>query len=173
MKKRIIVLFSLLTFIITSNLGVLTTSAQTLDKGTDNNAKYKVFNGYGELMYTSDSLEDAEQYLAALNSNTSERSISSVFKVARTAFKKLPNLSTPVMVLCVTYKVGQYALGKADVSDIINEIIPLNTLKEIAASLDEVILYSRSSKIFNPYPPHSYEGAMWKKNNFYYVRVAS
>lgn len=120
-----------------------------------------MFNGYGELMYTSDSLEDAEQYLAALNSNTSERSISSVFKVARTAFKKLPNLSTPVMVLCVTY------------SDIIIEIIPLNTLKEIAASLDEVIIYSRSSKIFNPYSPHSYQGSMWKKNNFYYVRVAS
>ena len=30
-------------------------------------------------------------------------------------------------------------------------------------------IYSRSNTLYNPYPPHSYEGAMWKKNNFYVV----
>lgn len=30
-------------------------------------------------------------------------------------------------------------------------------------------IYSRSGGITNPYPPNSYQGAMWKKNNFYVV----
>ncbi|MBC5998399.1 hypothetical protein EAI30_16740 [Romboutsia ilealis] len=30
-------------------------------------------------------------------------------------------------------------------------------------------IYARSKTLHNPYPPHSYEGAMWKKNNFYVV----
>lgn len=33
----------------------------------------------------------------------------------------------------------------------------------------EVIVYSNDGKVSNPYPPNSYEGWYWEKNNFYYV----
>ena len=169
-RKRILILFGLLTFIITSNLGILVTNAKTLDNDISNTEKYEVFNGYGELIYVSDSLEEAENYIAMLNSNGSQKSVSAVYKVAKTFFSKA---ATPIMITCVTYRVGQYILGNGDVKSIIDEIIPLSTLIEIANAAKYINVYSASSIISNPYPPHSYSGAMWNRTNFYYVTSAN
>lgn len=33
----------------------------------------------------------------------------------------------------------------------------------------EIKIFSKTGGVFNPYPPHSLEGAQWERNNFYYA----
>lgn len=87
--------------------------------------------------------------------------------------QNIPEEKSTIGMICV---IGWAILGGVATVDYYVEQL---TGKDIAAwaSQNSKIPYSeykikiriRSSdgNVFNPYPPHSYEGAMWQKNNFY------
>lgn len=161
MKKATLIFLSMIMFVFSISGTTLTTYGKTLDTST----KYEVFNGHGELIYIADTLEDAEFYMANIDNN--DRSAGAVWKVAKTVFQKA---ATPIMITCIVYRVGDWLLSDGEVLDIINEIVPIRTLMEIAELGEDLFIYSRSNSLSNPYPPNSYEGAMWVSNNYYYVR---
>lgn len=162
MKKNVSIFLSITMFLFCLNVSALTTSAKTLDTTSE---KYEVLNGNGELMYIADSLEEAENYMNK-GSNNDTRSIGSVFKVAKVAFQKGVSVIGAAYTI---YKVGQVIMGKADVADVIKTIVPVDQLNELREFSKTIFVYSRTDRVINPYPPHSFEGAMWKQNNFYYV----
>ena len=129
---------------------------------------YEVYNGYGELIYVADSLEEAEQYLnAALGM---ERDARGAFLAAMTYIAYLNATAHTIKVVgCVTYEIDQYYLGEAEVKYILTQILSPSRMDEIIAAQDPVYLYSRSASLLNPYPQNSYQGAMWYKNNYYVI----
>lgn len=166
--KRFIAILSIFILTFTSSASAFTYNNELL--GSNKNSeeeKFEVYNGYGELLEVTDTLEEAEEYLAELNKDgTDEKSISSMYHVAKVGISK----AMPVVLgACVIYKVGQVVLGKAQVIDVIDLIVPVKTLSEIAGTIKRLNIYSSSSTVLNPYPPHSAQGAWWTRNNFYYV----
>lgn len=123
-----------------------------------------MYDGYGKIIYEADTLEEAEAYL---NSLSGSRSVSrSAVLVARTAIKIATTL---ILVGCTIYTVQGVLLGEADIIDIIDLFIPIETLMEIEANREYIYVYSSSGTVVNPYPPNSYQGAMWIKSNFYCI----
>ncbi|MEF9992533.1 MAG: hypothetical protein RRZ84_08710 [Romboutsia sp.] len=73
------------------------------------------------------------------------------------------------MYAVTAYIVLGVILGEKTILDVVNDIVPINTLMEIATKLQTLNVYSSSSTISNPYPPHSAQGAWWNRTNFYYI----
>lgn len=159
MKKllSLCLVFSLLCSLVTPAFAVDNTPLPT-------EKNYKVYNGYGEIIYEADTLEEAEVYL---NSLSGSRSVSrSAILAARTAIKIV---TTIVLVDCTIYTVQGVLLGKADLIDIIDLFFPIETLMEIEKNREYISVYTSSGTIVNPYPPNSYQGTRWIKDNFYCV----
>lgn len=129
--------------------------------------KYEVYNGYGELLYVADSLEEAEEYLG--NHCGNERSARLAYKIGKLTVKEVLEEVGIVKAICVAYRVGDYFFGDGELIDIANEIVPISTLWAIANTIYELHLYSNTPNLSNPYPPNSYQGAQWVRNTFYYI----
>ena len=166
--KKFIAMLSIFLLSFTSSTSALTYNNESLDSTKNSTEeKFEIYNGYGELLEVSDSLEEAEEYLSKLNADGSdEKSLSKVYHVAKVGINKAMPI---VLGACVIYKVGQVVLGKAQVIDVIDLIVPVKTLAETAGTAKRLNLYSNSSTVLNPYPPHSAQGATWTRTNFYYV----
>ena len=127
----------------------------------DDEGKYTVYNGFGEKVYVTDSLEDAEDFI---NGNTNTRSAKEFQLICKfVASKVIATLATIEFI----YRTVQWLQNEADMTDLINEIVPYKVLEEIAEKYKCAYIYAKDS--FNPYPPHSYQGATWRKTNSYYV----
>lgn len=127
--------------------------------------EYKVYNGHGEVVYIAKTFEDAEAYI--LNGNA--RSINYV-KLAKFGAKLggyVSGILTVLTVIELVYRTVQYANGEAEFIDIIDVIVPVSFLQELAQNGKTAYLYGTTG--VNPYPPHSYQGATWLKNNTYYI----
>lgn len=132
---------------------------------TDADSGIRVYNGFGELVGTFDTLEEAEDYI---NSNTNVRSSIDVFK------KICKFIST---VIAVTFRMSDivevytasisYASTEEKIAEIIRIVVPQSILDGLARDGGTAYLYGTTDS--NPYPPHSYQGATWLKTNTYYV----
>ncbi|MEF9992534.1 MAG: hypothetical protein RRZ84_08705 [Romboutsia sp.] len=87
MVKRIIAMFSLFALLFTSTVSAASPERNLLSNSKNEIAKYEVYNGFGELMYTADSLEDAEEYLDNNIRDTKDGEGRGAYKVAKTLFK--------------------------------------------------------------------------------------
>lgn len=133
-------------------------------------AAYKVYNGYGEVIYEADSLEEAEAYLNAICGNAGTKSARSTgMLAAKTMIKGLGIAGAIITAGLVIYNVKGVAMGEKDVIDVIDCFFPASTLLEIANNKSYIYVYSSSGTVVNPYPPNSYQVAQWYKTNFYCV----
>lgn len=136
------------------------------NKNVASATQYKVYNGYGEIVYTADSLEDAEAYISGTNEGTSTRSARSAWLVAKTLIKVGTTLALSGAVL---YEVNGVMAGESTIIDVIDLFFPASTLVEMATNRDVIYVYSSSGVVVNPYPPNSYQGSQWYRTNFYCV----
>lgn len=126
---------------------------------------YEVYDGYGNKIYEANSLEEAENYIFYLKGKTKSNS----------NFKKLVQFFVFLVTATQTYSSGiatiyrtvQWAQNEAEFLDVLDEVVPYSTLKEMFTSGKRGYLYGVDE--VNPYPPHSYQGAMWLKSVTYYV----
>lgn len=128
--------------------------------------QYKVYNGYGEIVYTADSLEEAEAYISGTNEGTSTRSARSAWLAAKTLIKIGAKLALSGAVL---YEVNGVMTGESTIIDVIDLFFPASSLAEMATNRDVIYVYSSSGLVVNPYPPNSYQGSQWYRTNFYCV----
>ncbi len=127
----------------------------------DDDSNYIIYNGFGQEVYVADSLEDAEDFL---NSNNYTRSTKDFLLICKFTAH---TVATVVATISFIYRTIQWLNNETDITNLINEIVPYKVLEEIAEKNKCAYIYAADS--FNPYPPHSYQGAMWKKTNSYYV----
>lgn len=169
MKKKMfvkrIISFVLCMSVLFGTMGLSVFAAENNEKATSTN-QYKVYNGYGEIVYTADSLEDAEAYISGTNEGTSTCSARSAWMIAKTLIKLIPTLT---LIGATYYTVNSAMVGESTVIDIIDIYFPASTLIEIAENRNVIYVYSTSGLVVNPYPPNSYQGSQWYKTNFYCV----
>lgn len=127
----------------------------------DDDKEYTVYNGFGEEVYVADSLEDAEDFI---NGNINTRTAKDFLLICKFTAKIV---ITTLSAIEFIYRTVQWLQNEADMTDLINEIVPYKVLEEMAEKNKRAYIYAKDS--FNPYPPHSYQGATWRKTNSYYV----
>ena len=128
---------------------------------------YEVYNGFGELQFTASSIEEVEYRLNG-NSDPNSRSLEGFIKLCKFGAKYIGTVGTILTVIDFIYTTVAYANGEADFIDIIDTIVPYSTLQSLISSGKRGYLYGKDAGP-NPYPPHSYQGAMWIKSQTYYV----
>lgn len=116
-----------------------------------------MYNGFGEEVYSANSLEEAEEFINGSNKTRSAKPYTLVCKFTQAV----------VTTIAVIYKTVQWLTNETDIYDLINTIVPYKALEEMAEKNKCAYIYAVDS--INPYPPHSYQGATWKKTNSYYV----
>ena len=131
--------------------------------------QYKVYNGYGELVYTADSLEEAENYLKNLQCSQGRSSSSGAQIVFKTALSGTVNAL--LLIGYTAYAINKYQMGEIEAKEIITTIISPPSLEEIIEFNTRIGVYSVGTSVINPYPPHSYQATTWIRNNFYYVTM--
>lgn len=131
-------------------------------------SQYTVYNGYGEIVYIADNLEEAEAeaYIFGVNEGNSTRSPRSGWLMAKTLIEIATRL---ILVGVIIYEVNGVMAGESTIIDVIDVTFPASTLKEIAENRNTIYVYSSSGVVVNPYPPNSYQGSQWYKTNFYCV----
>ena len=117
---------------------------------------WKVYDSYGNLIAETTDPDDFQVYKdkQVLRSNPLQKLIQII--TASVAFQTIAFIST------VHYAID---MSIATVSWI-NSHIHFGGLSN---GTYKIKIYSIDGSVFNPYPPHSQQGAMWDKNNFYYA----
>lgn len=140
---------------------------------------FEVYDGYGNLVYEANSIEEAEEYIGnALgltndptvdgeNNVNGTRSAASFLKLCKFAGKFISGVATVLTVIDLIYTFSQYCNNEATLYDVIDTVVPISVLEKLASNGGKAYLYGSNS--FNPYPPHSYQGATWVRTNHYYV----
>lgn len=126
---------------------------------------FEVYDGYGNKIYEANSIEEAENYIFYLKGKT--KSNSDFKKLVQFFVLLVTTTQTYTTGIAVIYKAVQWAQNEAEFVDVLDEIVPYSTLKEMFTSGKRGYLYGVDE--VNPYPPHSYQGAMWLKSVTYYV----
>ena len=162
MKKSILSFITsllILTIFVTllSPIGVSAKSETSITK----NQTYSVYNAQGELVGVVDDLSKAEQVISmnslSLRSNTTSMQITSAGKLLATV-RVIMKVIAGVIFL-------SYQLTGVDLNAYLRTYVSI----PIINALKIMYFYSRDGNTSSPYPPNSYEGAMWKRNNFYIV----
>lgn len=158
-------------------LNILPVGAQEIQSNevpTSENAQVEVYDGFGNLVYVCDSLEEAEVYInssqnAQMDSNDSVNptSVGTFFKLCKFFGKYLNAAGMVITGISAIYMTVQYARGEAEFIDIVDQIVPVSTLMNMFNSKRSGYIYGTNAT--NPYPPHSYQGATWIQMNTYYV----
>ncbi|MGL4873600.1 MAG: hypothetical protein ACRC30_02995 [Clostridium sp.] len=149
MKKLLKKIALTLTFLFCSN--TISSFAISLEsvKSKDTEKTVSVYDGSGNLLY--DKIQMSEY------NKLKETKGIGVLLVVKVFFKALGVLGS---ISFVTEVLTGVSIPRW-IHD--NITIPIyNTSKTME-------IYSRDRNVFNPYPPRSYQGATWKKNNFYVV----
>ena len=163
MKKiRNIALILLMTLVMVTSVPCV---AFAQEEGTNEESGFEVYNGFGELIGTFESLEDAEEYI---NGNSKAKS-------SIDGFKKMCNFVSYVVgfVFTASQILEVFDIWASDVSakekiaETIRIVVPQSILDGMARDGKSAYLYGTTDS--NPYPPHSYQGATWLKANTYYV----
>lgn len=139
--KKYLSIFLMLLVLVTSSLSVLASSIQT-----ENEIKtFKVYDGAGNLLDTVNSKDDLSLY--GIDQN--QRADLLVAKFTKTYGE--------------IGMVHELALGLTKLTLWLAETkvqVPYCPTESL------VYIYSKDRNLYNPYPPNSYEGAMWPQNNF-------
>lgn len=141
---------------------------------------FKVHNGNGEVVFTANTRQEAESFLTEHfaeklknEGNVQDRAEDSVQAraggIVAKVVKKLGPAGKIITVTCIAYRIGDYLLGDGTIEDIIGEIIQIDTLRELAKDMKEILIHTYTNYPINPYPPHSYQGAMWTRQNFWWI----
>lgn len=146
-------------FVVLSVLCILPITGVAAEENT-----YDIYNGYGELVYVADTLEEAEDYIMDQQDEKSARGFK---KICQFSAKKLGVVGVVLTAIDVIFTFTDYLKGEADMIDVIDAIVPISVLERLLVEGNSGILYFNEG--FNPYPPHSYQGVMWVKANSYYV----
>lgn len=163
--KKVLSFFLVLTLCITA-LPLSFLEVRAAEEEPQTEEVYEVYNGFGELEFTASSIEEVEKKLNEDYSTT--RGVNSFIKLCKFGAKFVGGVGTLLTVIDVVYNFISYANGKAQLIDVIDAIVPYSTLKKLVNSQKRGYLYGKNAGI-NPYPPHSYQGAMWLKSQTYYV----
>ena len=147
--------------------GCMNINSIASEKTSMTEVEYKVYNGFGELIYVADSLEEAECYLEGQNMNS--RSERGLYQIAKLVVKSANKTVGVITAACVIYRVGDWLFSDGEVIDIVNVLVSTDTIMEIYEWAKELRLYSNTTALVNPYPPNSYQGVMWIKNTFSYI----
>ncbi|WP_195245651.1 hypothetical protein [Clostridium celatum] len=142
--------------------------------------QHRVFNGNGELIYTANSIAEAEEFLSNLATSkgiefNDENTVDAIegnsdsripaILLAKGVMKAL--LSGWTITAVVIYQTCKWLNGDADFIDVIDTIGPFSALMEMAAKGALILYYCFGGT--NPYPPHSYQYYQWVRTNTYYV----
>ena len=146
-------------------VGVLPTKISTVSALEDNDKVYELYDAYGNLIFTGESLEEVESYM----NNSNSKGVASTFrKICKFGGKFVSGVSTVFTVIAVVYATADYLKGETDMITAIESIVQISVLERLAKEKTFGYLYANPS-VFNPYPPHSYEGVLWIRNHTYYV----
>lgn len=141
---------------------------------TSESSQVEVYDGFGNLVYVCDTLEEAEFYI---NNNEHEQtssinavnpaSVGSFFKLCKFFGKYLNAAGMVVTGIATIYMTVQYAKGEAEFIDIVDQIVPVSTMINLFNTKRSGYIYGTNAS--NPYPPHSQQGATWLQMNTYYI----
>lgn len=134
---------------IVSNMGMITTHAAGAENTGKGKATIKVYNSKGVLLEELESEEELQKYF----SQSGERSVKT--KIIEIIWDVIKG-----------YIVDYVKKEIDDAWTYLNEYkitVPKIEAGEIAT------VYSLDGNIYNPYPPHSYQGATWVNTNFIVV----
>ena len=84
-----------------------------------------------------------------------------------TLIKLFGAIDTMAKVVGICTTVIEYARNEGMMLEIIDIIVPQSIKEGLARDGKSAFLYGVN--VPNPYPPHSYQGATWVKNNTYYI----
>ena len=135
------------------------------DSDASEESTYEVYNGFGELIGTFNSFEEAEAFVSGNNGNA--RSSSNAVKICKFIIKLFGAIDTMAKVVEIFTTVIEYAGNEGMMLEIIDIIVPQSIKEGLARDGKSAFLYGVNAP--NPYPPHSYQGATWVKNNTYYI----
>ena len=125
------------------------------------NKTYSVYNAQGELIGVVDDLSKAEQVISmsslSLRTNTTSMQITSTSKLLATVRVIMKVIAAVIFV--------SYQLTGVNLEEYLRTYVSIPAIN----ALKKMYFYSRDGNTSSPYPPNSYEGAMWKRNNFYIV----
>lgn len=160
MKKIIKIMTTLVVTLLL--VTVLPCAAFADDSDASEESTYEVYNGFGELIGTFDSFEDAEAFISGDDVNA--RSSSNAIKICKFTIKLIDIMITIVRIYSTAL---EYAKSEEMMIEIVKAIVPEEIKEGLAKEGKSAFLYGVDAP--NPYPPHSYQGAMWVKNNTYYI----
>ena len=135
------------------------------DSDASEESTYEVYNGFGELIGTFDSFEDAEAFISGNDGIT--RFSSNAKKICKFIITLYNVIEIMAEVVEIFTTLIEYAGNEEMMLKIIDIIVPQNIKEGLAREGKSAFLYGVDAP--NPYPPHSYQGAMWVKNNTYYI----
>lgn len=160
MKKIIKIMTTLVVTLLL--VTVLPCAAFADDSNASEESTYEVYNGFGELIGTFDSFEDAEAFISGDDGNA--RSSSNAIKICKFA---IALIDVMIKIVRVYSTALEYAKSEEMMIEIVKAIVPEEIMEGLAKEGKSAFLYGVDAP--NPYPPHSYQGAMWVKNNTYYI----
>lgn len=161
MMKKIICFILCMMMIV----GILPTKISNVSAIEGSDKVYELYDAYGNLIYTGDSLKEVESYM----NNSNNRGADAAYKkICKFGGKFISGVSNVFTVIAVVYATADYLKGESDMISAIESIVQISVLERLAREKIFGYLYANPS-VFNPYPPHSYEGVLWIRNHTYYV----